>query len=98
MLMGVCLFLPEINFQIMAYHEVLYQFQSSNSFFFFLRIPGWPCMTSIYFIVLREQLLGRFASADLNAFVLFMKGDCLSCHDIKRNIIRKRWKRWINAP
>ena len=45
MLMGVCLFLPEINFQIMAYHEVLYQFQSSNSlpfffFFFFLRIPG----------------------------------------------------------
>ena len=35
MLMGVCLFLPEINFQIMAYHEVLYQFQSSNSFFFF---------------------------------------------------------------
>ena len=44
MLMGVCLFLPEINFQIMAYHEVLYQFQSSNFFFFFffffLRIPG----------------------------------------------------------
>ena len=55
-------------------------------------------MTSIHFIVLREQFLARFASADLNAFVLFMKGDCLSCHDIMRNITRKRWKRWINAP